>query len=413
MTRDVSVLMLAIAVAAGVLRADAALPSQPEPGKVARMRVPAQVPDQGPVPLSAAAPGDVLVCVGTTLDGYQVVALDEAGDKRVALLPYRTEWGHVAARSAAHDTRLAPGTVIVAERSELRPGACPLALGADYPLVASNVTALTVRFQAGGLTRDLVIPRSYADVRPAAPPVLESLEARTELALQASNERQRELRESLREAELRRTKLVALLSQLRMGEVETARLTAALAREGAVYRLVGQWKPQHAGAGSSLKAELAAALVDQAALVALLQCAPFEAEPLRELHSRLAETAGQTQALRADAAGKRTEIDALAAGRRSAEAVADRERIAKLMESAQKERSDLTGMLTQVELDKLGVDALVEQLKTVKAENARINDRLADLTARLGELRDTLAGPDPFAPVTPTTTPPVAPPAHP
>jgi hypothetical protein len=70
-------------------------------------------------------------------------------------------------------------------------------------------------------------------------------------------------------------------------------------------------------------------------------------------------------------------------------------------------------MLTQAELDKLGVDALVEQLKTVKAENARINDRLADLTARLGELRETLAGPDPFAPVAPTPAPPVAPPASP
>jgi hypothetical protein len=365
---------------------------------VAVMRVTLALADLRPAPLQKALRSQVLTRAGETAEGYVVVCRDAEGDARMGLLPFRSEWGQVTARSSEHDATLPAGTVRVLQDIPLRPGVCLLEAGRDYPVVCTSASSVTVRYTAGDFSRDLMLVRGQADVRPAlrAEPV--PLEQQLQAALETSDARQRALQDELRLSELRREKLFAALSRLRLNEVENARLAAELQRSGDAYEALGRWTPRNPQALDKAVRALAKAIRDRSGVEAGLQAAQIEAEPLRELLTRLLETEAGSHGLRADLAGRQAELDVLASSRLGEDAAARRTELLGLLDRARKDRLDASGSLTQTEFDRMDGSLLFDQLKAIKAENARINGRIAELLEQLAELREALKAADPGAP---------------
>lgn len=373
--------------------------------QVAVLYAPLLVSDPCPAGLPPARTGDVLARAGQTAEGYLVVCRDEAGDARAALLPFRTEWGLLTARSSEHDLTLPAESVRVLEDCALRPGACLLRAGRDYPVVSTSDTSVTVRYTVGDLSRDLTVARSRADVRKATRPPAAPMEDQLQAALEKSDALQRELQGKLTDSERRREKLNEMLARLRLNEIENARLAAEVQRSSTAYRTLSQWKPQDAKAFEEAKRALAEAIQSRAEVEAGLQAAQIEVEPLRELRSRLLETEADTQGLRTELAGRLTEAEALIANRRGEEAASNRAELLAFLDKARQERSDVTGTLTQTEFDRLDGSLLFAQLKTIKTENARLNARIDELLTQLAELREGLKAPDPGAPAPAATAP--------
>ena len=373
--------------------------------QVASFHSPVLVNDPCPASLPAAQPGDLLVQAGQTAEGYLVVCRDGAGDARAALLPFRTEWGLLTARSSEHDPSLPAGTVQVIQATGLRPGACLLLAGRDYPVVSTSATSVTVRYTAGALSRDLTIARNRADVHAAPSPQPMAAEDQLQVALEKSDALQRDLQDRLADSERRRGKLSDILARLRLNDVENTRLAAELQRSSSVYQALGQWNPQDPKAFDEAKQAMTEAIRVRAEVEAGLQAVQIEAEPLRELRSRLLDTEAETQGLRADLAGRQSEAEMLMANRRGEDAAAAHAELLTFLDQARQERSDLAGTLTQTEFDRIDGALLFDQLKAIKTENARLNTRIDELLTQLAGLREALKAPNPGAPTPPATTP--------
>lgn len=361
------------------------------------------ISDSGRGELPRAKRGQVFPCLGETGGGYLVVCRDAANRSRAAFIPYRTEWGHVTAKSSKHDETMEVNTIEIQVSMALKPGAIPLVKGKEFPVVESGKNRLKIRFEFEGLSRDISILAEDGSFEPApattGPPPPLPREEVLEKEIAASEAMQKELLEKLAEAEEKRENLGLLLQRLNFIEIDNAQLVAEVARSTEAYRELIEWAPDNDGVMKRLKNELKTLIERQAGLSARIKKAQLDAEPLQLVFAQLRAAENEAETLKVDVAKEEAVAAGLRANANNEIVKQGKDRIKVLLEEAADKNADLTKAIVRMESGKQDVISLVAILTAVKAENTALEAQVKALADELAKLRRMLAPPAPRAKV--------------
>lgn len=104
------------------------------------------IPQKGPRDLSWVLAGDTFDCLGPTEAGYSI--LYPTNNTRIVLtVPYRDEWGHIAADYSGYSVALPENTIRVKTAIQLKPGGVLLRKDHPYPAISLPDGSYRIEYQ--------------------------------------------------------------------------------------------------------------------------------------------------------------------------------------------------------------------------------------------------------------------------
>ena len=347
------------------------------------------VPDTGAARFAPLSESQVLPCVACSDDGYTVVCPDAEGNLRVAFLDRRDEWGHATARAWTYDSTVETNTIVVSVPLPLRPGRIPLLRGSTYPLLSSEPAGHVIRYTFARFTRDLPVAADSADLLPPPKPETDPVKiriAQLEGMLKESREQEADVARRLEQARSNATQVATLLKNVTQSQLDAARLRAELSEAEGMCRELASYKPALQPV-PALQQELKALLQEQSKLAAQVQKSQMESEPLKNIYKQILAVQGSILELKTAVSARQAELSAVLKTCSGENFKQDKDVLIGMLDRAEKQHSDVTGQLQNIEAAKGVLSTLTDQATRLLAENQQLRDKLQTATNELQELK--------------------------
>ncbi|MCK5850052.1 MAG: hypothetical protein KAH23_03990 [Kiritimatiellae bacterium] len=254
------------------------------------MRRDIAVPDSGKAPFPKPTKGAILYSPKAAGTGYLVVSPDVKGRMRMAVLPFRDEWGHATAKAWLYDALMATNTVVVKIPAALKAGYIPLQRGMKYPIISSTKTTYELAYSFHGLERKVTI--SSADATIELPPKPERdprklQEKKFEEILEDALKEQKELQEQLLKSRGNAGQVARLVTQISNAGTEKKRLLADIAKSEAMYNKFLGYESQTGETADAIGDELKKLSKKHGEMSAELKTGSVEVQGLNALYSLL------------------------------------------------------------------------------------------------------------------------------
>jgi hypothetical protein len=365
----------------------------PAPAKVAVMREDLLLPETAEEALPRVTAGQILPALRVTDDGYEVLCLDAGGHPLPALLPFRDAWGHLTAAAWTYDLTLSNRTVRVQTPVALRPLRFRLHAGERFPLQATDVGNLTVRYDVDGQAVPLVVPAESAVLEDVpAPSPLEAGKADLEgrvtqrLAEQAQwQERERHTGEEV-------ARLLALHRQLSEADTALARLKAQVAKEESLREQWLKYRPETAKVQEQRGQDLTKLAQQEATATGKVATAEIEKAALDNLRTALLQSDADVERLKGKAARARAELDGLAAAFSDTAATAEKEKLRAALQAEARKETEAAVAAAKAERERDTPKTFLAQMDAIRQETTRLQTAVETLTRELEQLRKAVAG---------------------
>jgi hypothetical protein len=331
--------------------------------------------------------GDVYVCPAVLENGYLVVCRDRADVPRIAFLPNQDEWGHATARAWQSDTSLETNTIVIRRPLALQPGFLFLQKGSRYPVVHIDEATYTIAYAYGDFSRRVIVAKKDADFE--LPPVAKvdgrpERFSHLEQSLEIARDDQDELREKMEATDLRRLELLALLKQVGSADRERARLEAMVARAEAAYKSLLAYRPAYGKELTAWQNELTDVYRGLGTLFSSIEQLQMDIAPIRLAQIQRQKTREEANDL------ERSRVREASAHRVALEeeTVPDLNEVEQALTTAIQDQAGLDSQVRRLEIEKGLVAKLLDELKTVRAQNETLDGKIEALTEELERLRE-------------------------
>ena len=355
------------------------------------MRRDRAIPEKGEHKFPMPPKGTILYSPKASATGYLVVWDDTEGEPRMAVLPFRDQYGRATAKAWLYDAGMETNTVEVRIPMPLRLGYIPLMRGRKYSIIASDADSYTLRYDFHGLARTITIDSDEAVVELPPPPERDPRKLREkeiEKLLERAKAEEKELQERLAKSKENARRVGMLLKQIGKAGTEKKRLLAEIAKSEASYNKLLGYEPVTAETAEAIAAELAKISKRHGELAAKLEVGGIEADALKVLYTLLIRIDADLEQLKTDVTAKLAEIQGLVSHYEDKEAKEEREKVREFLRQAREQLSGYQVQVKHLETQREMLTNLYEQLAAAEAalaEEVGKVQEVSDAITALGE----------------------------
>jgi hypothetical protein len=349
--------------------------------------------DKGRAAFPAPEPRQVLSCARITDQGYMVLCQDAEGNPRMACLPLRDEWGHIAARTWLYEPSLEANTIMVQIPLALEPGSFVLARGERYPVLATNETAYTVRYTFEYYCRTVDIARASADVKPIEKDPAKIQESNLDTALVQHRDNAEGLRKRLQSFEESNARVLGLLKQLNETELEIDRLRADVVKAQTIRQALMEYQPETKALRETQAEQVEKTTRLQGKFSATRLLSQLDADALKNVQAQVQNAELEVERAKTQAMKSRSELSAVIAFQTDAAVEKDKEALKEELNQAGQELAAKSRQQQLVQSSRDLLQILRLEIEQILAENKQLTesvDRIAkeiEILRKGGELK--------------------------